>query len=155
MAPDTKLLLTCDKFRICEDMDVPMYVHVQVLIFTARAQRNIKLYKEAETGKLKVSNNLDRQLKRARSKHDNLALLGSIDVMHTWAWPRAKSCPISAIRLPPSALAAASLINAIRSTGSSAPLACHARDVRQGFKLLVLAASHGYPDEYSVNVPLL
>ena len=72
MAPDTKLLLSCDKFRICEGMDVPMYMHVQVLIFTARAQRNIKLYKEAETGKLKVSNNLERQLKRARSKHDKL-----------------------------------------------------------------------------------
>ena len=45
---------------------------MQELILTARAQRNVKLYKEAEAGKLKISNNLERQLKKARSKHDKL-----------------------------------------------------------------------------------
>lgn len=45
---------------------------VQELILTARAQRNVKLYKEAEAGKLKISNNLERQLKRARNKHEKL-----------------------------------------------------------------------------------
>ena len=45
-------------------------MYVQELILTARAQGNVKLYKEAAAGKLKPSKNLERQLKRARNKHD-------------------------------------------------------------------------------------
>jgi len=45
---------------------------VQELIFTARAQRKLKLYKESEAGKLKISENVERQLNRAKNKHDKL-----------------------------------------------------------------------------------
>ena len=58
-----------------QEPGVCKYICVQVLIFTARAQRNIKLYKEAGIGKLKISNNLERQLKRARSKHGQLWMI--------------------------------------------------------------------------------
>lgn len=47
-------------------------MYVQELILTARAQGNVKLYKEAAAGKLKISKNVERQLKRARIKHDQL-----------------------------------------------------------------------------------
>ena len=47
-------------------------IGVQELIFTARAQRKLKLYKEAEAGKLKISENVERQLNRAKNKHDKL-----------------------------------------------------------------------------------
>ena len=45
---------------------------MQELIYTARAQRKLKLYKEAEAGKLKISENVERQLNRAKIKHDKL-----------------------------------------------------------------------------------
>lgn len=45
---------------------------MQELIFTARAQRKFKLYKEAEAGKFKISENVERQLNRAKNKHDKL-----------------------------------------------------------------------------------
>lgn len=45
---------------------------VQELIRTARAQRSCKWYEEAVAGKLVLRGNLERQLKRASSKHEKL-----------------------------------------------------------------------------------
>ena len=45
---------------------------VQELILTARYQRTGKLYKEAAEGKLKLSENVERKLKRARGKHEKM-----------------------------------------------------------------------------------
>lgn len=45
---------------------------LQELIFTARAQRSAKWYEEAAAGKLTLTENLERQLKRARAKHERL-----------------------------------------------------------------------------------
>jgi hypothetical protein len=45
---------------------------VQELILTARYQRTAKLYKEAAEGKLNLSENVERRLKRARSKHEKM-----------------------------------------------------------------------------------
>lgn len=42
---------------------------------TARYQRTAKLYKEAAEGKLKLSENVERQLKRARGKHEKMKIL--------------------------------------------------------------------------------
>ena len=47
----------------------------QELILTARYQRTAKLYKEAAEGKLKLSENIERQLKRARGKHEKMKIL--------------------------------------------------------------------------------
>ena len=44
----------------------------QELICTARAQRSAKWYEEAAAGKLSLTENLERQLKRARAKHERL-----------------------------------------------------------------------------------
>ena len=45
---------------------------LQELICTARAQRSAKWYEEAAAGKLSLTENLERQLKRARAKHERL-----------------------------------------------------------------------------------
>ena len=45
---------------------------LQELICTARAQRSAKWYEEAAAGKLVLTENLERQLKRARAKHERL-----------------------------------------------------------------------------------
>ena len=50
----------------------PISLHLQELIFTARAQRSAKWYEEAAAGKLSLTENLKRQLKRARAKHERL-----------------------------------------------------------------------------------
>ena len=47
-------------------------LRLQELIFTARAQRVSKWYEEAAAGKLTLTENLERQLKRARAKHERL-----------------------------------------------------------------------------------
>jgi hypothetical protein len=48
---------------------------VQELILTARYQRTAKLYKEAAEGKLKLSGSVERQLKRARGKHEKMKII--------------------------------------------------------------------------------
>ena len=45
---------------------------LQELICTARAQLSAKWYEEAAAGKLSLTENLERQLKRARAKHERL-----------------------------------------------------------------------------------
>ena len=42
---------------------------------TARYQRTAKLYKEAAEGKLELSENVERRLKRARGKHEKMKII--------------------------------------------------------------------------------